>query len=449
MGRVRLIAVATVLTLGTVVAASSASAASYHRNAGAEPTITVWDQNTTGNLNGIYNHLVSMFESKYHVKVNRIIKPFTQILEQQKLALSGPNPPDVVQSNQGYGTMGPEVAAHLIAPLTKYANEYHWAACQPAAFLRTNEFSSNGKDFGNGPLYGASDIVAGPVIVYYNKSVLQHLGVKLPLPNINAFEAVLAKAKAAGVTPIEFGDLEQWEGIHEYGILWNIFAPGSQPLSNYIFGTGSATFNTPWAKEAATTLQSWVKSGYFNNGYLGITHETSSDAFTKGGAAFFVDGGWQNGSLSSAMGKNVGAMVMPPSHTGGAPIATRSGNNSYVIASNISPQEQALSAEYLNFLTCSTAASDYFLANGEAPDYMPANANSFIAKGSSLADLVAINNALTKDNGSVTYIDASTLEGTTLIGQQVEELMGGATNVTGFIDTIEADYSEFHTTLSQ
>jgi hypothetical protein len=80
---------------------------------------------------------------------------------------------------------------------------------------------------------------------------------------------------------------------------------------------------------------------------------------------------------------------------------------------------------------------------------MPANANSFIAKGSSLADLVAINNALTKDNGSVTYIDASTLEGTTLIGQQVEELMGGATNVTGFIDTIEADYSEFHTTLSQ
>ena len=447
MGRVRLIAVAALIALGTVAAASSASAASSHRKAGGEPSITVWDQNTVGNLNPIYNHLVSMFEAKYHVKVNRITKPFTQILQQQKLALSGPNPPDIVQSNQGYGTMGPEVAAHLIIPLTKYATKYHWAACQPASILNGSDFTSNGKQFGSGPLYGISDTIGGPVAVYYNKSVLQRLGIKLPLANISAFETALAKAKAAKVTPIEFGDLEQWPGIHEYQILWNIFAPGPGPLLKYIFGTGSATFNTPWAREAATTLQSWAKSGYYEAGYLGISYETAWETFAKGGIPFLISGPWLNGSLYSALGKNLGVMLMPPSHTGGAPVGTSSGNNSYVIAAKSTHQD--LAAEYLNFITCSKAASDYFLSQAQIPVYLPANAASFVPKGSSLSDWIAINKALERDNGSIMFMDLSTLQGTTLIGQQVQELMAGQTTVTGFVNTIEADYSEFHTTLNQ
>jgi raffinose/stachyose/melibiose transport system substrate-binding protein len=432
-----------------VAATGSASGASSHRQKGGEPTITVWDQNTVGNLNPIYNHLVSMFEAKYHVKVNRITKPFTQILQQQKLALSGPNPPDIVQSNQGYGTMGPEVAAHLIIPLTKYANEYHWASCQPASILNGGDFTSNGKQFGSGPLYGISDTIGGPVAVYYNKSILKRLGVKLPLANLAAFEAVLAKAKAAKITPIEFGDLEQWPGIHEYQILWNIFAPGPAPLLKYIFGTGSATFDTPWAKEAATTLQNWAKSGYYENGYLGISYETAWETFAKGGIPFLISGPWLNGSLYGAMGKNLGVMFMPPAHTGGAPIGTNSGNNSYVVASKVSTQDQALAAEYLNFITCSKEASDYFLSQAQIPVYLPANANSYVPAGSSLADWLAIWKSLEKDNGSIMFMDLSTLQGTTLIGQQVQELMGGETTVTGFVDTIEADYSEFHTTLNQ
>ena len=444
MGRVRIVAVAVLLAIVTLAATGSASGASSHRQQGSEPTITVWDQNTVGNLNPIYNHLVSMFEAKYHVKVNRITKPFTQILQQQKLALSGPNPPDIVQSNQGYGTMGPEVAAHLIAPLTKYANKYHWSACQPASILNGGDFTSDGKQFGSGPLYGISDTIGGPVAVYYNKAILNRLGVKLPLANLAAFEAVLAKAKAAKITPIEFGDLEQWPGIHEYQILWNIFAPGPTPLLKYIFGTGSATFNTSWAKQAATTLQAWAKNGYYENGYLGISYETAWETFVKGGIPFLISGPWLNGSLSSAMGKNLGVMMMPPAHTGGAPIGTNSGNNSYVVASKVSTQEQALAAEYLNFITCSKQASDYFLSQAQIPVYLPANANSYVPAGSSLADWLAIWKSLEKDNGSIMFMDLSTLQGTTLIGQQVQELMAGQTTVTGFVDTVE-----FHTTLNQ
>ncbi len=434
------------LLAGLVAATPGLAGASTLRSSGgSEPTITVWDQNTVGNLNPIYNHLVSMFEQKYHVRVDRITKPFTQILEQQKLALSGPNPPDVVQSNQGYGTMGPEVQAHLIIPLTKYEAEYKWNISQPSTILQGNEFSTNGLHFGSGALYGMSDTVGGPVALYYNVAYLKKLGVNLPIPNLAAFEAVLAKAKAANITPIEFGDLEQWPGIHEFQILWDTYAPGTKPLTQYIYGTAPSTFDTPWAKEAANTLQSWVKAGYFEAGFTGLSYETGWEQFTKGKSLFLISGPWLNGSISSAMGNNVGVMMMPPLKTGEAPVATNSGNNPYVIAANVSPKDQALAAEYINFITSSDAASQYFVTNQQIPVFFPPGIR--VPAGRSLADWLSIWGALERDNGSVNFMDSSTLQGTTLIGQQVQDLMGLRASPGNFIGAIEADYSQFEKSL--
>jgi raffinose/stachyose/melibiose transport system substrate-binding protein len=435
------------LLLASLVAATPglAGASTLRGSTGSEPSITVWDQNTVGNLNPIYNHLVSMFEQKYHVKVDRITKPFTQILEQQKLALSGPNPPDVVQSNQGYGTMGPEVQAHLIIPLTKYEAEYKWNISQPSTILQGNEFSTNGLHFGSGALYGMSDTVGGPVAVYYNVSYLKKLGVTLPVPNLAAFEAVLAKAKAANITPIQFGDLEGWPGIHEFQILWDTYAPGTKPLTQYVYATAPSTFDTPWARKAATTLQSWVKAGYFEPGFTGISYETGWEQFTKGKSLFLISGPWLNGSISSAMGNNVGVMPMPPLKTGEPPVATNSGNNPYVIAANVSQKEQALAAEYINFITSSDAAAQYFVTNQQIPVFFPPGLR--VPAGKSLADWLSIWGNLERDNGSVNYMDSSTLQGTTLIGQQVQDLMGMRSSPSAFIDAIEADYSQFQKSL--
>jgi len=166
-------------------------------------------------------------------------------------------------------------------------------------------------------------------------------------------------------------------------------------------------------------------------------------AVHQGKSVFLISGPWLNGSISDVMGSNVGVMLMPPSKTGMAPIGTNSGNNSYVIASKST--HQALAAEYLNFITCSKAASDYFLANGQIPVYLPPGAN--IPAGTSLADWLDAWKAIEKSNGSIMFMDLSTLQGTTLIGQEVQELMGMRITPAAFIQAIESNYSQFHSSL--
>ena len=311
---------ALLLLIGLIVAAGYATASGKSlRKASNIVTLTVWDENTVGNLNPIYNNLVKLFEQHYpNVHVHRITTPFTQILQQQKLALSGSNPPDIVQSNQGYGTLGPEVAAHLVIPLTKYEKQYNWQKCQPQTILQGNEMSSDGKQFGSGQLYGWSDVVGGPVALYYNKAKLKALGVSLPIATFADFEKVLAKAKAAGQVPIELGELDQWPVIHDFQMLVETFVPNKADLLRYIYGTGPATFDTPWALQAANTLYDWAKTGYFEKGFNGISYADAATNFTKGASTFLVSGPWLNGQLYGAMGKNVGVMLMPTLHAGRA-----------------------------------------------------------------------------------------------------------------------------------
>jgi raffinose/stachyose/melibiose transport system substrate-binding protein len=444
--RFRLAVVAVAACLVAVLAACSSSGNTGGKSGSKTVTLTVWDQNIEGNLNTIYNNLAAQFD-KLHpgVHVHRITTAFTEILQQQKLALSGSNPPDIVQSNQGYGTLGPEAAAHLIIPLTQYARQYHWASCQPSTILQGNMFTPDGKHFGSGVLFGASDVVGGPVALYYNKAKLAQLGVKLPISTLGDFENVLAKAKAAGQIPIEFGDLEQWPGIHEFQILLNVFAPNKEDLLRYIFGTGPATLNTPWALQAATTLQDWVKKGYFESGFTGVPYNSAATNFSTGTGVFLVSGPWLNGQLDAAMHNNVGVMLMPPLHAGQPPVATNSGNNAYVIAAK--SQHQALAAEYLEFITCSKQASDFFLKNGQIPLYLPSNASQLVPAGSSTADWLAAWNAIRKDNGSIMFMDLSTVDGTTVVGQTVQELMGLRTTPQQAISAIETDYSQFHSSL--
>ncbi|MCU1491823.1 MAG: hypothetical protein JWM85_3228 [Acidimicrobiaceae bacterium] len=434
------VAVASLAGMGGIAGASQGS---HHKNV-TEPTITVWDQNTTSNLDPIYNHLVSLFEKQYHVKVDRITKPFTQILQQQKLALSGPNPPDIVQSNQGYGAEGPEAAAKLIVPLDKYAKQYHWASCQPSSILNGGDFSSDGKHFGSGRLYGVSDIL-NLVGVYYNKALLNKIHVSQQISTLTDFQSVLAKAKKAGITPIAFGDLEQWPGIHEYQSLWDVYAPSAQALTRYVYGTGPATAVTPYAKQAATTLQTWAKDGYFESGFNGVTYENGTNAFLHGKALFYIDGNWVNGSVAPVLGKNVGVMLMPEAKAGAPVLATGSGGNAYVIAAR--SKHQALAAEYLNFIACSSTAAKYFISQGQVPLYLPKSVVAGVQSGTTLAQWIHLYNQVAADNGVIMFMDLSTDDGTTYIGQQLQSLLGLKMQPSSFVQAIESDYSHFHSSL--
>src|SRR5262245_34924311 len=221
MNHPRRVTLAVALAAGAALLALTGAAAGAHMGPNAvntkraSVTLLVWDQEVRGGQAATMKALNAAFAKKYpDIKINRVAKSFTDLQATLKLAASGPNPPDVVEANNGYSAMGPLVKANLLLSLNKYAAKYGWNSRYSTGILRMNKFSADTTKFGSGNLYGLP--MTGEVVgVYYNKAKLRKLGVGVP-KTFAAFQQAVAKAKAAGETPIQFGNLDKWPGIHEF-----------------------------------------------------------------------------------------------------------------------------------------------------------------------------------------------------------------------------------------
>ncbi len=120
-------------------------------------TLRVWDQEVRGGQNAEITQLNKEFMAKYpNVTIQRTSKSFSDLKTTLKLALSGNNPPDVVEVNQGYPDMVSFVKAGMLLPLDSYASVYGWANRYPASLLNLNRVSADATHFGEGKLYGVS-----------------------------------------------------------------------------------------------------------------------------------------------------------------------------------------------------------------------------------------------------------------------------------------------------
>ena len=111
--------------------------------------LLVWDQEVRTGQNAAMEALNAAFAKKYpDIKIDRVAKSFTDLEATLKLAASGPNPPDVVEANNGYSAMGPLVKAGLLLSLNKYAAKYGWSSRYSPGILRMNRFTADAKNFG-------------------------------------------------------------------------------------------------------------------------------------------------------------------------------------------------------------------------------------------------------------------------------------------------------------
>ena len=138
-----------------------------------------------------------------------------------KLKLADNNPPDLAHGNQGFTVDGTLVQNGLIISLEKYADQYGWKDLFADGALAEFMWSDDGTTWGSGSLFGVSP-VAEDVIVFYNKSKLDALGLSVP-NSFEDFENALAVSKEAGELPIILGGADGWPIIHVWGIIDGAF----------------------------------------------------------------------------------------------------------------------------------------------------------------------------------------------------------------------------------
>jgi raffinose/stachyose/melibiose transport system substrate-binding protein len=322
----------------------------------------------------------------------------------------------------------------MLLPLDSYAKAYHWADRYPAALLNLNRVSNDGAHFGEGKLYGLSQM-GEYVGVYYNKDKLKKLGMKPP-KTWSDFTADLAKAKKAGQVPIQFGNLDKWPAIHTFGVLQGQSA-GKQAVRNLVFGTGGK-WTDPSTVKAASTLQDWAKKGYFPNGANGIGYDDANKHFAAGQGVFLITGTWAAADLKGPMGKSLGLMVPPPSS--GSPVTT--GGESLAFSVTSKSKHADVATAYINFLT-NAHADNVMTQTGNLPA-VPSTAAKHLPKDSVEGQMVAGWQQISKANGLVPYLDYSTPTFYDTITADLQQLIGGQSSPKDFTKNLQADYDKFH-----
>ncbi len=441
-GRIRTLAAVSVLAVlaagcGTPGGSASDTAEQADRRArridvakAGDVTLKVWDQEVRGGQAAQIKRLDAAFQAKYpNVKIKRVAKSFEDLRTTLKLAVSGDRAPDVVEANQGRSDMGQMVKGGLLKPLDGYAKAFGWERRWAKTLLDLNRFSPDGRRFGEGDLYGVSQM--GEIVgVFYDKSQVRD-----PPKTFAELQQQLAQARAAGQVPIAFGNLEKWPAIHEFQTVQTRFAD-KQAVRDFVFARPGASFATPANEQAATLLQQWAQKGYFTPDFNGTGYDPAWQQFGEGKGRFLIAGTWVLADLAKAMGDKVGFMLMPPNKVGEKPVAL--GGESLPWAITAKSDHADVAAAYIDFLTDANAAKVLVQT-----DNLPAMKTDVRPTGPLSRDVFAAWRQLSDDDGLVPYLDYATPTFYDDITAALQRLLGGRVGPQPFTAGVQEVYARF------
>jgi len=394
-------------------------------------TLTVWDQEVRGGQAKQIKELNKQFQAKYpNVTIKRVARSFEDLNKTLKLAVSGPDAPDVVEANQGRPIMGTLVKGGLLKPLDPYAKVYDWQSRYSPLLLDLNKFSPDAAQFGSGNLYGVSQM--GEIVgVFYNKKKVAD-----PPKTLADFEDSLKQAKDEGDIPIQFGNLDAWPGIHEYETVLAQTAEKDQ-VRDFVFAREGASFDNPEFLAAAKKLREWADAGYLTPDFNGTGYDPAWQRFAQGKGRYLIAGTWLTADLADKMGDDVGFMLMPGTDEGAPPVALGGESVPWAITSKTKNPDVA--AAYIDFVTDANAAK-VLAETGNLPA-MPAEASS-IPDGLP-SEVFREWKRLNDADGIIPYLDYTTPTFYDDISGAIQELLGGKKDPEQFTAGVEEAYRKF------
>ena len=397
-------------------------------------TLTVWDQEVRGGQDEQMKQLNQAFQDKYpNITIKRVSQSFDDLGKTLRLALSGDDAPDVVEANNARNSMGAFVAAGQLRNLDPWAAAYKWADRYPESILKYSRYSTDGKNFGTGSVFGLPQV--GEVVgVFYSKKKLAKLGIQVPT-DWAAFEAALATAKDAGTTPLLLGNIEKWPAIHVFGPIQGALVPSDQ-VEKLGFGNAGASWTSGENVEAAQTLSTWAKDGYFNKGVNGTDYDAAWQKLTKGEGAFLLGGSWLAADLQDAMGDDVGFFTPPAKSGEGA--HTTGGTGLPFTVTNASKHADAAAA-YIDFVTNDDAMA-ILAKTGNLP---VVDTQKYAPKTGVLHDVYSAFGSVTQDGVLLPYLDYATPTMADTLGESLQGLLDGRLSPKAFAEALEKDYADF------
>ena len=342
------------------------------------------------------------------------------------------SPPDLMRLPQ----VSELVKDGLLLDLDGYAQSLGWDSW-PASQLSQMRVSSTGER-GTGPLYamGLNYSMTG---VFYNKQLAAQIGMTQAPTTLAEFDDALAKAKAAGITPIA-----QFNGGATGGLafpLQNLMAVYGDPsaINDWIFQKPGASIDTDSNKQAAQHLKGWIDNGYFASDVNSLDYATMMSRFIGGQSLFIFDGDWESGNLDKQMAGNAGFFLMPPKEAGGT-VAAMSAPLTFGVSAKAAHPDCA--AFFLDWVATNDKAREIDVTVGGSHPMGPADASMPTVDANTVtAATLAAGAQIAKDNGSMDFIANAT--GSIYAKSwtpELQKLVAGEQTPEGLLSTVQSDY---------
>ena len=434
------IAVAAGLALGLAGCAPGGSTAADSSRpvskdvSGKDVTIKILDfwQNDEGKW---MDAVVKDFEKQHpNITIKRTTQDWGQVMNTLNLRLADPNGPDIALVNNGWQSMGTLAKGGRILNLDAYSKLYGWDKEIPDTISRQLEFTPDGKQMGTGSLFATPAARSSLIGLYYNKTMLDQLG--LPVPTTLAeFEKDATAIKAAGKTPIAFGSQDKGSATSILFATQNLYAPADK-IGDFVYSSGNVPITDTGIVDAATDVKKWADDGWFTPNYPGIQYADAQNDFLTGKAAFSFE---YTGSLAfSEAQKQTFGYVQLPQVEGDKVVGTGASAANLAISSKSKNPDAA--AAFLDFMASKKAAQ-------EAVDhgFLPLlHSDLSIPSGNpELASEITAQQALDKGNGYVPYFDWSTPTMLDTIGGQLQQLFAGQVTPQQLGEAGQKDYDAF------
>ena len=393
-------------------------------------TLTIWDQEVRGGQAKQIKQLNADFQRTYpNVTIERVAKSFTDLNTTLKLAVSGPKAPDIVQANQGRQVMGALVTGGLLKPMDSYADAYGWNDRWSKTLLDLNRFSSDGKQFGSGDLYGVSQM--GEIVgVFYNKD-------KVPRsPRRSASSRTCSPRRRATARSRSRSATSTSSAASTSSRPSRTSSRARPRPRDFVFAKEGANFDTPENLEAATKLQEWADKGYFTPNFNGTGYDPAWQQFTKGKGPFTIAGTWITADALGALGDKLGFFLMPGGEAGSEPVSL--GGESLPWGITAKSKNADVAAAYIDFITNAKAA-DVLVET----DNLPAMQATKQPTAPVNQDIFAAWKALNDADGLTPYMDYATPTFYDDFSGAVQRLLAGKVKPDAFTKSVQEDYAKF------
>ena len=341
-----------ILVAGVAVAAmlatacSSSGGSSGSSSASGPVTLTVWDNyGTEQNATALKNMAAAFHKLHPNITLNVVSQPADNYFALLQAAAVSKTGPDLAVMWTGLFTLQYK---DFLTNLQGKVPASALARIDPDAL----KWTSNDFNAANGPY--VIPLENQFYIGFYNKAAFAKAGVSSVPTDWSQLFAACQKLKAAGYTPMTYGNGGQPLGAEFYP--WydmSYMMIGSYPVSEW---QKLYSGQIPWTSSVnSAQLSTWAKlksSGCTNNDVLTKTNNLGD--FETGKAAMIMDGTWDTQKFTDTMGSKVAAFVPPFSDNPIKGVVDYAGDGLSMTTYTKHPTE---AAQFLTFMTTPQAGA--------------------------------------------------------------------------------------------